>query len=1034
MLRMARFRWFLAAVLTAAIAAIPAHPQANAQQSRSSPSPAPPFSGPALAQDLAQYQIQPVFKPDAKKAREAFKRGTQAEQSKDWKSAFEDYSDAVNFAPADREYLLHREIARSQIVQGKMDDAERLAVSGHLVEALKELRSARDLDPTNAILRERLTELTAQLPRHFEETQPAPQLSSEIQLQYVSGKRSFDFHGDSQAAYEEAARAFGVEVAFDVDLHPRPVNVHVENLDFPHTMALLDTISGTFWRPLTSHLFYVSEDTPQKRKDYEASVVRTVLLSASESPEEMTETVRLVREVAGVTRSSLDNRTRTLTMRASPSAIALASDLIDEIEKPAGELVLEIEILEVDRNYARELGITPPSTAKVYTLPGQQLEQAIQSQSLSALIGVITQVFGQPSSLSGLSASQISSLVSAGQVGLGTLLPPLIAFGGGQSTFIGTLPGAAANFSEMLSLVRQGRRILLRAEDGQSATFFVGDRFPISLTQFSPSLGGPASSVPGVSSTNFPITDLDAGQEPQFVTAADLRNKQIQDLMVANFKDSTISVFLGNGDGTFVPQVTYATGTGPVGIATGVFNNASTNISLAVANQQANTVSVLLGNGDGTFQAKTDLPTGNGPDAVVAANLHDLNGKNNLDLVVANFADNTLSIFQGNGDGTFLAPTTLPTGHGPSFVATGDFNNDGHFDLAVTNKTDNTVSIFLGKGDGTFQNRVDYVTGNAPEWVSVADFNGDTIPDLAVANNSDNSVSILLGQSNTGSTTGNGTFSAKSDFAVGNGPTSISVADYNIDGRPDLAVTDQTDNAVSLLLGAGDGTFGPNLELNVGNDPVASVSADFNADGRPDLAIANFGSNTASVILNSSNFSTVNGISGQPYPGVQYIDIGVKVKATPRIHLNSDVTLKLNFDLTSLTSTSFNGIPVIANQQLEQTVRVHDDQTAVLAGFLAPQSSRTLGGTPGLATIPGAGLLAGSENVTNANTELLILITPHLASVTPRKDRVIYAGRGSLQGPGAFGPTIEERQAAPEEVTPVVPPANPSEPVRTPNP
>ncbi|MGH9723767.1 MAG: hypothetical protein ACRD41_01750, partial [Candidatus Acidiferrales bacterium] len=158
------------------------------------------------------------------------------------------------------------------------------------------------------------------------------------------------------------------------------------------------------------------------------------------------------------------------------------------------------------------------------------------------------------------------------------------------------------------------------------------------------------------------------------------------------------------------------------------------------------------------------------------------------------------------------------------------------------------------------------------------------------------------------------------------------------------------------------------------------------------------------------------------------------VKATPRIHLNNDVTLKFDFDSTTLTSTSFNGIPVIANQQLEQTVRVHDDQTAVLAGFLSPQSSRTLGGTPGLATIPGAGLLAGSENVTNANTELLILITPHLASVTPRKDRVIYAGRGSLQGPGAFGPTIEERQTVPEEVAPVVPPANPSEPLRTPNP
>src|SRR5208283_4076078 len=116
-------------------------------------------------------------------------------------------------------------------------------------------------------------------------------------------------------------------------------------------------------RPLASRLFFVSQDTPQKRKDYEPSVVRSILLPASETTEQMTETLRLVRDITGITRSNLDTSARTITLRASPQAIAIASDLVDDLQKPTSELILEMEVLEVDRNVARQLGITPPQSS-----------------------------------------------------------------------------------------------------------------------------------------------------------------------------------------------------------------------------------------------------------------------------------------------------------------------------------------------------------------------------------------------------------------------------------------------------------------------------------------------------------------------------------------------------------------------------------------------------------------------------------------------------------------------------------------------
>jgi hypothetical protein len=984
----------------------------------------------------------PGVKPEPKKAKEAYKRGLRAEQAQDWQAAHDDYADAVDWAPTEREYLLRREVATSHLVQAKVDLAERDAVSGRLKDARRELIAAAYLDPTNRVVRERLTELTALEPESDASAPKEVELAGEVHLQYQPGTRNFDFRGDSQAAYDEVAHQFGVEVAFDVDFHQRAIRFQINDVDFPTAMRLLGSMTGTFWKPLAPRLFFVSPDTAQKRRDYQPSVVRSILLPASESAEQMTETLRMVRDITGITRSNLDTSSRTITLRASPQAVAVAGDLIEDLQKPSGGLILEMEVLEVDRDAARQLGITPPQTSQIISLNSQELQEA--QQSVSGLVSVITQLFGQPSSLSGLSTSQITSLLGTGQVNLGSLIPPVVALGGGESTFLATVPGAAANFSEMLSMVQHGRRILLRAQDGQAATFFVGDRVPVELSNFSASLSGTGTSVSGLASSNFPTTEYSAGNGPTFLATGSLRDNGDDDLIVSNFTDNTVSVLLGNGDGTFETQTTFPTGTGPVWIATGAFQTIANNqnIDLAVANETANTISILLGNGDGTFQAKTDIAAGNGPVSVLAKNFHDLNGLGALDLAVANHNDNTIYLYEGNGDGTFQKPSViqLPTGFSPAGMVAADFNGDGHIDLAVADEGNATVSVFLGNGNGTFGARADYATGNSPVWVSTADFNGDLVPDLAVANKADNTVSVLFGNIASGTAgvnaIGAGTFATQSAYPAGTGPTSIAVADYNIDGLPDLAVTAQGDNAVAVLLNLSGGTFGPDFELPVGTTPVSIVSADFNGDGRPDAATANNGSANVSVVLNSSNFSPTssNAFTGTGFPGVQYIDVGLKVKATPRIHLNNEVTLQLEFDISSLSGQSFNAIPVISNDTISQTVRVKQNETAVLAGILQRQRSTSLNGTPGLAAIPEFGLFEGDQSRQNQDTELLILVTPRMVRYAPRTDHVIYAGQGAPEGPGGAAATGAAPQppqvpgAAPPPGGPAAAPGQPAAP------
>jgi hypothetical protein len=513
---------------------------------------------------------------------------------------------------------------------------------------------------------------------------------------------------------------------------------------------------------------------------------------------------------------------------------------------------------------------------------------------------------------------------------------------------------------------------------------------------------------------------LTSGVLPVFVTTADVRDESIEDIIVANNTDNTLSLFLGNGDGTFVAPTTIPTGVGPVWIVSANFNptvNADLNLDLAVVNHTANTVSILIGNGDGTFQPKVDISTGagSGPVSAVAATL---TSSGFADLVVANNTNDTLAVFLGNGDGTFKLPTFINTGHAPSSIAAADFNSDGHIDLAVTNQNDDTVSVFLGNGDGTFKTRTDLAVGTAPVWVSTGDINGDGFIDLAVANNTDNTVSVLNGN-------GDGTFQAQAVFPAGNGPTSLAIADFNVDGRLDILIADQTDNAVSVLLNLGSGLFGPNFELPVGTTPVAVASADFDGNGTPDAVTADKGSNTATVILNDTNFSgATNPLAATQFPGVEYLDIGTKVKATARIHPGNEVTLHLNLEISSITSQSFNGIPVISNESIEQTIRLRDNETSLVMGIRQENHSNALNGTPGISSVPGIGMLGSTQSKMQEDTDLLILITPRLVELAPRKDHLIYAGRGAPEGNTAsVGGRGADRSETPQpQLQPQAPP------------
>ncbi|NBS02760.1 MAG: hypothetical protein EBS72_11650, partial [Rhizobiales bacterium] len=291
---------------------------------------------------------------------------------------------------------------------------------------------------------------------------------------------------------------------------------------------------------------------------------------------------------------------------------------------------------------------------------------------------------------------------------------------------------------------------------------------------------------------------------------------------------------------SFATQATFATGSKPASVTLGDVNGDG-KLDMITANFNSSSVSVLLGNGDGTFQGQ-QMPQKMGFQPF-AVRLGDVNGDGSLDIITANVDSNNVSVLLGKGDGTFAAQTTFATGTSPRSVTLGDVNGDGTLDIITANQGSNNVSVLLGTGNGTFATQGTFGAQNAggAYSVSLGDVNGDGKLDIVTANRSANGVNVLLGN-------GDGTFQASQFFTAGGNQFAVALGDLNGDGKLDI-VTANTNTAIAVLIGNGNGTFKSQQMFDAGTNPRSVTLGDVNGDGRLDVMTANFGSTNASVLL-----------------------------------------------------------------------------------------------------------------------------------------------------------------------------------------
>lgn len=440
------------------------------------------------------------------------------------------------------------------------------------------------------------------------------------------------------------------------------------------------------------------------------------------------------------------------------------------------------------------------------------------------------------------------------------------------------------------------------------------------------------SSMQALNAASFnPPANYPVGTNPFAIAVGDFNNNGSPDLVVANSGDDTISVFLGNIDGTFTGPTNYNVGSGtrPFDVAIGDFNGDGKQ-DIVTANNGSGSVSVFLGNGDGTFQTTPVVSSvGFTPARVVVG---DFNGDGKMDIATGNDGNNNVTVLFGNGTGAFTPAASYNTGGVGVFgLAAGKLKNSLSSaslpDIVAVNASSNTITVLLNNGDGTFTPQTPIPVGSLPLRATLGDFNNDGYLDIAVTNGNDNNVSVLLNKAD-----GTGTFQPLVNYPVDAFPIGIATGDFNGDGNLDLvtanngANNDNTGSTVSVLLGDGTGAFQAQQSISVGaagTGPFAIATGDFNDDGYSDIAVTDAGIKKLSVLLTNRllvvTADTIQAVAGVPFSGPVATISGAKSA--------SDTTATIDWgDMTAVTAGT-----ITAN--LDGTLTVSGSHTYAQAGM-----------------------------------------------------------------------------------------------------
>ena len=428
----------------------------------------------------------------------AYREGHKAEEKKDWDTALVDYEKAREADPANSLYILHEKLARTNASAQHLRSGHQMLKDGRQEEAAGEFQKAVRIDPTNQAA---LQELNVILEReakskksHTEALQKALKDRAEenepleVKLQALPQEplAHFRLTADSRRVFETLGKLAGLNVAFTPDFRPSPLAEDLSGVKIEDALGLVAMQSKSFWKVVTSNTILIIPDNPNNRRDYDQEVLKTIYLSNPLAPADRTAITTALKQVLGLQRIMDNPDANAIIIRDTPEKVVAAEQLVRQLDRAKAEIMIDINIVEADRDRIRDLGLslgTVNSSSGTIT-PGIGVEAALLP----------------PTSTSTTTTG--SAAASVGATAINALTYKDIAV---------ILPGvtAAAVLNDNKTHIMQSPQI--RVTDGETAKLKIGTRIPYATGSFLPSLGGSTSSSGGVgllASTQFQFQDV----------------------------------------------------------------------------------------------------------------------------------------------------------------------------------------------------------------------------------------------------------------------------------------------------------------------------------------------------------------------------------------------------------------------------------------------------------------------------------------------------------------------------------------------
>ena len=437
-------------------------------------------SRPALALFLILALILPS---SAESSRSLYNKGKSAEARQNYEQAYDYYKKAYDQTPQDVAYRSAYERLRFLAAASHVHRGQLLREAGRLSEAMAEFQKAAEIDPASAIAKQEI-KVTQQM--IDASNAPAPQASApppnvlQKMVQQAGGPVelaaipnvpiNLKITEDSKVIYETIGKLAGINVLFDPDYTSRRIKVELNSVSLEEALQIVALESKTFWRPVTPNTIFVAADNPAKRKELEQSIIKTFYLSNLSQPTELQDVVNALRQILEIARIQPLPSEGAIVVRGNPDQIALAGKLVDDLDRSKPEVVVDVAVMQINKNKSRTLGISPPTSATVQLQPNINTTTTNNNNNNNNNNGFPNNGSNGTNTGSSINLNSLANLNATDfQV---TITPATIS----------------ALFSDNNTKLIQNPQI--RALDGQKASLKIGERVPIASGSFQPGIGG----------------------------------------------------------------------------------------------------------------------------------------------------------------------------------------------------------------------------------------------------------------------------------------------------------------------------------------------------------------------------------------------------------------------------------------------------------------------------------------------------------------------------------------------------------------